>query len=126
MKKRYAKYIALLTLIPVIFLTGCGSNSAFEFNIMNELLAEFEEPETPDTEIPSDYERPVLPEELNEAYINFSVELLKRSLTAGENSMISPASVEFALVMALNGAEGNTLTEMLTVLAPQQQKSMRS
>jgi len=121
MKKRYAKYITLLTLIPVVFLTGCGSNSAFEFNIMNELFAEFEEPEepkTPDVEIPSDYVRPVLPEELNEAYINFSVELLKRSLTEGENSMISPASVEFALAMALNGAEGDTLTEMLTVLCP--------
>ena len=118
MKKRCIKYIALLTLIPVMFLTGCGGNSAFEFNIMNELLAEFEEPETPDTEIPSDYVRPVLPEELNDAYINFSVELLKRSLTEGENSMISPASVEFALVMALNGAEGDTLTEMLTVLCP--------
>ena len=50
MKKRCIKYIALLTLIPVMFLTGCGGNSAFEFNIMNELLAEFEEPETPDTE----------------------------------------------------------------------------
>lgn len=117
MKKRWIKYIAILTLIPVLFLTGC-SNSPFEFNIMNELFAEFEEPETPDVEIPSDYERPVPAENMNEAYIDFSVELFKRSLTEGENSMISPASVEFALVMALNGADGDTLTEMLTVLCP--------
>ncbi len=117
MKKRWMKYIAILTLIPVLFLTGC-SNSPFQFNIMNELFAEFEEPEASDVEIPSDYERPVPAENMNEAYINFSVELFKRSLTEGENSMISPASVEFALVMALNGADGDTLTEMLTVLCP--------
>ncbi len=117
MKKRWMKYIAILTLIPVLFLTGC-SNSPFQFNIMNELFAEFEEPETPDVEIPSDYERPVPAENMNEAYINFSVELFKRSLTEGENSIISPASVEFALVMALNGADSDTLTEMLTVLCP--------
>ena len=117
MKKRRIKYIAILTLIPILLLTGC-SNSPFEFNIMNELFAEFEEPETPDVEIPSDYERPVPAEDMNEAYADFSVELFKRSLTAGENSLISPASVEFALVMALNGADGDTLTEMLTVLCP--------
>lgn len=117
MKKRRIKYIAILTLIPILLLTGCSS-SPFQFNIMNELFAEFEEPETPDVEIPSDYERPVPAEDMNEAYADFSVELFKRSLTDGENSLISPASVEFALVMALNGADGDTLTEMLTVLCP--------
>lgn len=118
MKKRLAKYIAILTLIPVLFLTGCGSNSAFEFNIMDELFAEFEDPETPDTDIPADYEKPILPEDMNQTYINFSIELFKRSLTEGENSLISPTSVETAIVMALNGADGDTLTEMLTVLCP--------
>ena len=117
MKKRRIKYIAILTLIPILLLTGCSS-SPFQFNIMNELFAEFEEPETPDVEIPSDYERPIPAEDMNVAYADFSVELFKRSLTDGENSLISPASVEFALVMALNGADGDTLTEMLTVLCP--------
>lgn len=118
MKKRVLRYIAVLTLIPVLFLSGCTSNSAFEFNIMNELFEEFDEPETPDVSIPDDYERPTLPEDMNEAYVNFSIELFKRSLAEGENSLISPASAEFALVMALNGADGDTLTEMLTVLCP--------
>lgn len=118
MKKRYLRYIAILTLIPLLFITGCGSNPAFEFNIMDELFAEFEEPEEPDVEIPSDYERPILAEDMNEAYVDFSIELFKRSLAEGENSMISPASVEFALVMALNGADNETLTEMLTILCP--------
>lgn len=117
MKNRYLRYIAILILIPVLFMTGC-SNSPFQFNIMNELFAEFEEPEEPSVEIPPDYERPVTTEEMNEAYVEFSIELFKRNLSEGENSMISPASVEFALVMALNGADNETLTEMLTVLCP--------
>ncbi len=117
MKKIFMRYIAVLTLIPVMFLTGCNTFS-FEFNIMDELFAEFEEPEEPDVEIPSDYERPILTKDMNEAYVEFSIELFKRSLSNGENCMISPASVEFALVMALNGADNETLTEMLTALCP--------
>lgn len=117
MKKRFRKYIAILSLVPVLFLTGCGQNSAFEFNIMNELFEEFEEPESQTVvEIPEDYVKPELPSNMNEAYINFSVELFKRSLTTGENSLISPASAEFALTMAAMGANGDTQDEMLSVL----------
>lgn len=117
MKKRFRKYIAILSLVPVLFLTGCGQNSAFEFNIMNELFEEFEEPESQTVvEIPEDYVKPELPSNMNEAYINFSVELFKRSLTTGENSLISPASAEFALTMVAMGANGDTQDEMLSVL----------
>lgn len=119
MKKKWTKYIAILTLIPVLFLTGCGSNSAFEFNIMNELFEEFEEPESQTgIEAPEDYVKPELPADMNEAYIDFSIELFKRSITVGENSLISPASAEFALTMTAMGANGDTLDEMLTVLCP--------
>ena len=119
MKKRFAKYIAILTLVPVLFLTGCGQNPIFEFDIMNELLGAFEEPSSHTTpEIPEDYVKPELPAHMNEAYIHFSIELFKRSLTSGENSLISPASAEFALTMAAMGASGSTQDEMLTVLCP--------
>lgn len=116
MNKRFVKYIAILTLIPVLFLTGCGQNPVFEFNIMNDLFEEFEEPETPISSEPA--VEVTLPEDMNEAYVNFSIELFKRSLREGENSLISPASAEFALTMATMGANGDTLTEMLTVLCP--------
>lgn len=119
MKKRFAKYIAILTLVPVMFLTGCGQNPIFEFDIMNELLEEFDEPSSQTTvEIPEDYVKPELPADMNEAYVTFSIELFKRSLTAGENSLISPASAEFALTMAAMGANGDTQSEMLSVLCP--------
>lgn len=119
MKKRLTKYIAILTLVPVLFLTGCGQNPVFEFDIMTELFEEFEEPESQTVvEIPEDYVKPELPADMNEAYVDFSIELFKRSLSAGENSLISPASAEFALTMAAMGANGETLDEMLTVLCP--------
>ena len=43
---------------------------------------------------------------------NFSIELFKRSITDGENAVISPVSVIYALGMAANGADGNTLAEI--------------
>ena len=73
MKKRLTKYIAILTLVPVLFLTGCGQNPVFEFDIMTELFQEFEEPESQTVvEIPEDYVKPELPADMNEAYVDFS------------------------------------------------------
>ena len=47
---------------------------------------------------------------------DFSVELFKKSITAGQNSLISPLSVMLALSMIANGADGETLTQMETLL----------
>ena len=46
----------------------------------------------------------------------FSVELFKRSITYGENSLISPLSVMLALAMTANGANGETLAQMEALL----------
>jgi serpin B len=43
---------------------------------------------------------------------DFSIELFKKSITAKENSLISPLSVILALAMTANGADGETLTQM--------------
>ena len=47
---------------------------------------------------------------------DFSVELFKKSLKDGENSLISPLSVMLALAMTTNGANGETLMQMETLL----------
>ncbi len=47
---------------------------------------------------------------------NFAVELFKKALTKGENSLVSPLSVMLALAMTANGANARTRTEMETVL----------
>jgi len=46
------------------------------------------------------------------AAADFSFQLLKTSHTAGQNTLISPLSVQLALSMTANGAKGQTLSQM--------------
>ena len=83
MKKRLTKYIAILTLVPVLFLTGCGQNPVFEFDIMTELFEEFEEPESQTVvEIPEDYVKPELPADMLISPLNFLKEVYQPAKTA--------------------------------------------
>ena len=53
----------------------------------------------------------------NKAYTEFAVNLFKKSLSAdGKNTLISPLSVIYALGLTANGADGNTLAQMESVL----------
>ena len=47
---------------------------------------------------------------------DFGINLFQRSLKSGENTLVSPLSVLYALSMTANGADENTLTQMDTVL----------
>ena len=50
------------------------------------------------------------------AAADFGVRLLKTSMEEGENTLISPLSVLYALAMTANGADGETLAQMEQVL----------
>ena len=50
------------------------------------------------------------------AAADFGVRLLKTSIEEGENTLISPLSVLYALAMTANGADGETLAQMEQVL----------
>jgi serine protease inhibitor len=50
------------------------------------------------------------------ASADFSIDLIKKSLTKGSNSLVSPLSVYLALAMTANGADGKTLKEFETLL----------
>ena len=50
------------------------------------------------------------------AAADFGVRLFKTSIEEGENTLISPLSVLYALAMTTNGAEGETLSQMEQVL----------
>ena len=50
------------------------------------------------------------------AAADFGVRLFKTSIEEGENTLISPLSVLYALAMTANGADGETLTQMEKVL----------
>ena len=48
--------------------------------------------------------------------MDFALNLFREAASAGENTLISPLSVMTALAMTANGAEGDTLAQMETVL----------
>ncbi len=50
------------------------------------------------------------------AAADFGVKLFQNSMEEGENTLISPLSVLYALAMTANGADGETLTQMEQVL----------
>jgi serpin B len=50
------------------------------------------------------------------AMADFSVELFKKSVADSGNTLVSPLSVMLALAMTANGADGNTLAQMETLL----------
>ena len=50
------------------------------------------------------------------AAADFGVQLFKTSMEEGENTLISPLSVLYALAMTANGADGETLAQMEQVL----------
>ena len=52
----------------------------------------------------------------NEAYNDFAVRLFKATEQSGENTLISPLSVFCALSMTANGANGETLSQIESVL----------
>ena len=55
-------------------------------------------------------------DKFKEAYSDFSVELFKKSFYDNQNTLISPLSVTLALAMTANGANGQTKSEMETLL----------
>lgn len=57
-------------------------------------------------------------EQLREGYIDYSIDLLKESVTAETNSMISPLSVMMALDMAAAGAKGSTQDQITQLFCP--------
>lgn len=53
----------------------------------------------------------------SESTADFMYDVFKNGLTKGENSLVSPLSVLIALAMAENGAEGETLSQMRSVIS---------
>lgn len=91
------KCIAVLLLLALV-LSGCGSTSV-------DLTAGYI-PRGVGDQVPAPEKDPA----------NFAVSLFQHSVTEGENTLISPLSVMSALAMSVNGAKGETLTQMEAVL----------
>lgn len=89
------KTALILALALLISLAGCGGTSGAENLAVGSG--------------PSGGE---LSSEAADAVTDFSLRLLSAAGTEGENTLLSPLSVLFALGMTANGAEGETLSQM--------------
>jgi len=96
---------ALLIIGILLTLVGCASDPATQtVDLMRDIS-------TAETEgKPSD-------NIFIENMAGFSIDLFQKSVTNGENSLVSPLSVMLALAMTANGADGDTLTQMQSLLA---------
>ena len=101
----------LVLLLTVCLLAGCAPKAA---EIAGENLMENIKPGAvafTEEELPT------------AAVTDFAVRLLRESAKSGENTLISPLSVLYALSMTANGADGNTLAQMETVRSVQPRPS---
>ncbi len=99
MKKKIALTIAASLTAGAVF--GCGVPSAND--IMHGIT-------------PNPIESVQLSDVSNAAVTDFAVRLFQNSFDEGKNTLISPLSVLTALSMTANGAVGQTLSQMETVL----------
>jgi len=97
------KWVAsLLALVLVFSLTACG-----EANNANDLMKDVP---AKAVDVLPDMDAGAA------AAADFGVKLFQNSMEEGENTLISPLSVLYALAMTANGADGETLAQMEQVL----------
>ncbi len=101
--------LSVLVIVALLFnFIGCSSNTLSSGNLMVGI--------TPN--------KVAVSTELKEDAVNvnnFSLELFKNSIREGENTLVSPLSVIYALGMTANGAKGETLKQMEDVFGMKSQ-----
>ena len=102
MKKTVLSFISLLLAIAFLLnLSGC-KNDIKSQNLMKNVTAQ-------KVDLDADLS------DGNAKMTDFAVRLFKECETSGENTLVSPLSVMYALAMTANGADGNTLSQMEAV-----------
>ena len=115
--KRYdwKRWIALLLAMMLLCLAvGCEGQHKQEDdpnNLMNDIKPTKQGQEDDDCDC-----APMEPETLHTGVTDFAVRLFQNCLEEEKNTLISPVSVLTALAMTANGADGETLNQMETVL----------
>ncbi len=105
MRKMIA-FLLLAAMLLCIF-TGCGENTAIGKTMALSDGIPAKRLNTDSVTLNGDYAV---------SATDFAVRLFKESARSGENTLISPVSVLYALSMTANGANGETKTQMETVL----------
>ena len=114
--KRIAASLLCLAILICGMLSGCqyaapGSNGPSKplSGKTTDLMSDYEPTQLTVVDV-------VFNEESSAAPTDFAVRLFQAGARAGENTLISPVSVLYALSMTANGAKGDTLTQMEDVL----------
>lgn len=103
-KRLISAIAAVSTLIATLTISGCQSvQSQQSADLMENIKA-------------AKHDTIKADDKFKEAYSDFSVELFKKSFSDNQNTLISPLSVTLALAMTANGANGQTKSEMETLL----------
>ena len=112
MKNNWTRRIgaAVLAVGMAISLTACGETSFWKVEKAVHLTEKVTQNLTPGMDAPT------LDRESANKLTDFGLQLAWRCMGTTENALISPMSVATVLAMAANGAEGETLEEMETVL----------
>lgn len=98
------KYIAFLLLLAMaLSIAGCAAADAASTDLMEGVKAN---PITAETDLNQN----------SAAVTDFGIRLFQNTMQEGENTLISPLSVIYALSMTANGADGETLAQMEEVL----------
>lgn len=117
MKKKMVSMV-LAVLMGVALLTGCNTPGAENVSSDREDGSRTQEA----TEEIDLGDSVISQEELRDGYLDFSMELLGQTVNMaedpGENVLISPASILFALDMAAMGAEGETYDQIASLIYP--------
>ena len=110
---KIVKVIALATMLVLVLnmMGGCavGANVEASSNLMEGINVNSELTQ-------KEMEASLADAEISEAVNKFGVSLFKEGVkeNGGENILISPISVLYAMAMCANGAEGMTMTELMT------------
>ena len=117
MKKKMVSMV-LAVLMGVVLLAGCNTSGAENDTSDREGGSRTQEA----SEEIDLGDNVVSQEELQDGYLDFSMELLGQTVNMaedpGENVLISPASILFALDMAAMGAEGETYDQIASLICP--------
>ena len=100
MKKRIAALLLSLALLPALA-SGCAREPQLQALDLTKAISA--------REIDTDG---ALIESSALAATDFCVELFQESCLTGDNALLSPVSVLYAMAMAANGAQGNTLAQL--------------
>lgn len=109
--KKVFKTIVLPILLSAIILL-----SIVLINIFNDTSTTVNAQDLLKNVSPNKVSTETLPINFITATSDFSISLLKQSISPGKNSLISPTSVALALGMTANGADGNTLDQFKKLL----------